>query len=74
MLTQVQLRLPKKTIEEIDQWVKEGRFKSRSDAIKTILSLYEEREKTREFLAMLKIRSEEAEEHPETLIPLEEAK
>jgi len=73
-MTQVQLRLPQKTIEEIDQWVKEGRFKSRSDAIKTIISLYEEREKTREFLAMLKIRSEEAEAHPETLIPLEEAK
>ncbi len=73
-LTQVQLRLPQKTIEEIDQWVREGRFKSRSDAIKTIISLYEEREKIREFLAMLKTRSEEAEEHPETLIPLEESK
>ena len=66
------MRLPKKTIEEIDQWVKEGRFKSRSDAIKTIISLYEEREKTREFLIMLRTRSREAEEHPETLIPLEE--
>jgi len=71
-LTQVQLRLPKKTIEEIDQWVKEGRFKSRSDAIRIIISLYEEREKTREFLTMLTTRSEEAEERPETLIPLEE--
>lgn len=71
-LTQVQLRLPKKTIEEIDQWVKEGRFKSRSDAIKTIISLYEEREKTREFLTMLNSRSEEAEARPEALIPLEE--
>lgn len=73
MLTQVQLRLPQKIIEEIDQWVKEGKFKSRSDAIKTIISLYEEREKTRRFLAMLKIRSEEADKHPETLIPLEES-
>ena len=71
-LTQVQLRLPKKTIEEIDQWVKEGRFKSRSDAIRTIISLYEERERTRDFLAMLNTRSEEAEERPETLVPLEE--
>jgi len=71
-LTQVQLRLPKKTIQEIDQWVKEGRFKSRSDAIRTIISLYEERERTREFLAMLNTRSEDAEERPETLIPLEE--
>ena len=71
-LTQVQLRLPKKTIEKIDQWVKEGRFKSRSDAIRTIISLYEERERTRVFLAMLNTRSEEAEERPDTLIPLEE--
>jgi Arc/MetJ-type ribon-helix-helix transcriptional regulator len=60
-------------IEEIDRWVEEGRFKSRSDAIKTIISLFEEREKTRDFLAMLKIRSDEAEERPETLIPLEES-
>ncbi len=72
MLTQVQLRLPKKMIEEIDRWVKEGQFKSRSDAIRTIISLYEERVRTREFLAMLNSRSEDAEERPETLIPLEE--
>ena len=72
-MTQVQLRLPQKMIEEIDKWIEEGRFKSRSDAIKTIISLFEEREKTREFLAMLNARSEEAEEHPETLIPLEES-
>ena len=71
-MTQVQLRLPKKMIEAIDRWVKEGQFKSRSDAIKTIISLYEERERTREFLAMLNSRSEDAEERPETLIPLEE--
>jgi len=61
-------------IEDIDKWIEEGRFKSRSDAIKTIISLFEEREKTREFLAMLNARSEEAEERPETLIPLEESK
>lgn len=67
------MRLPQKMIEEIDRWVEEGRFKSRSDAIKTIISLFEEREKTRDFLTMLKIRSEGAEEHPETLIPLEES-
>ncbi len=66
------MRLPKKMIEEIDRWVKEGQFKSRSDAIKTIISLYEERVRTREFLAMLNTRSEDAEERPETLIPLEE--
>lgn len=67
------MRLPQKMIEDIDKWIEEGRFKSRSDAIKTIISLFEEREKTREFLAMLNARSEEAEEHPETLIPLEES-
>jgi len=67
------LRLPQKMIEDIDKWIEEGRFKSRSDAIKTIISLFEEREKTREFLAMLNARSEEAEERPETLIPLEES-
>ena len=72
LVTQVQLRLSQKTLEEIDRWVAEGRFKSRSDAIKTIISLYEEREKTREFFRMLVTRSEEAKKHPEALIPLEE--
>ena len=71
-MTQVQLRLPKKMIEEIDKWVEEGRYKSRSDAIKTILSIHEERERTREFLAMLNERRIEAEKKPEILIPLEE--
>lgn len=71
-MTQVQLRLPEKMLEEIDKWVAEGRFKSRSDAIKTILNFYEEREKTREFLKMLRKRGEEAKKHPESLVPLEE--
>ena len=70
--TQVQLRLPEKTLDEIDRWVAEGRFKSRSDAIKSIISFYEEREKTREFYQMLVKRSEEARKHPERLIPLED--
>jgi Arc/MetJ-type ribon-helix-helix transcriptional regulator len=69
---QVQLRLPEKTLDEIDRWVAEGRFKSRSDAIKSIISFYEEREKTREFYQMLVKRSEEAKKHPEKLIPLED--
>jgi Arc/MetJ-type ribon-helix-helix transcriptional regulator len=72
IVTQVQLRLSEKTLEEIDRWVAEGKFKSRSDAIKSIISLYEEREKTREFYKLLLKRSEEAKKHPETLIPLEE--
>lgn len=71
-MTQVQLRLPEKTLEQIDIWVKEGKFKSRSDAIKTIINLYEEREKTRKFYEMLQKRSQEAEEHPEKLVPLED--
>jgi Arc/MetJ-type ribon-helix-helix transcriptional regulator len=71
-LSQVQLRLAHETLEEIDRWVAEGRFKSRSDAVRTIISFYEEREKTREFLKMLMKRSEETRKHPESLIPLEE--
>ena len=59
-------------MEEIDRWVAEGRFKSRSDAIKSIISLYEEREKTREFYKLLLKRSEVARKHPERLVPLEE--
>ena len=73
LVTQVQLRLPEKMIAEIDCWVAEGRFKSRSDAIKSILTLYDEREKTREFYTLLLKRSEEAKKRPEKLVPLEEA-
>jgi Arc/MetJ-type ribon-helix-helix transcriptional regulator len=71
-LTQVQLRLPQKTIEEIDRWVSEGRFKNRSDAIKSIITYYEEREKTCQFFNMLIKRSEEAKLAPESLVSLEE--
>lgn len=71
-MVQVQLRLPEKMISEIDKWVAEGRFKSRSDAIKTIIALYEERERVREFFRMLFERSEEARNKPESLVPLEE--
>jgi Arc/MetJ-type ribon-helix-helix transcriptional regulator len=69
-MAQVQLRLPEKVLEEIDRWVAEGRFKSRSDAIKSIISFYGER--TREFFSMLVRRSEEARKHPEVLVSLEE--
>ncbi|MCD6538716.1 ribbon-helix-helix protein, CopG family [Candidatus Bathyarchaeota archaeon] len=71
-MKQVQVRMPEKLVKEIDKWVAEGRFKSRSDAIKTIVALYEERERTREFYKMLVERSKEAEEKPEILVPLEE--
>jgi len=72
LLAQVQLRLSQKLLEEIDRWVAEGRFKSRSDAIRAIVSFYEERERTREFFKMLMKRSEEAKKHPESLISIEE--
>jgi len=72
-LAQVQLRLSEKTLDEIDRWIGEGRFKSRSDAIRTIISFYEERERTLGFLKMIVKRSEEAKKHPEILIPLEES-
>jgi len=71
-MAQVQLRLPEEMVAQIDCWIAEGKFKSRSDAIKSIISLYEEREKTREFYKLLLKRSQEAKEHPEKLVPLEE--
>jgi Arc/MetJ-type ribon-helix-helix transcriptional regulator len=72
-MAQVQLRLPEAMIAEIDSWVAEGRFKNRSDAIKTIISLYEEREKTRRFYDLLNKRSEEAKKNPDALVALEDA-
>ena len=71
-MKQVQVRMPEKLVREIDRWVAEGRFKSRSDTIKTIVVMYEERERTREFYKMLVERSREAREKPEILVPLEE--
>jgi Arc/MetJ-type ribon-helix-helix transcriptional regulator len=61
-------------LEEIDEWVAEGRFKSRSDAIKSIIAHYEEREKTCVFFNMLMKRSKETKEHPERLRKLGEFK
>jgi Arc/MetJ-type ribon-helix-helix transcriptional regulator len=70
--TQVQVRIPEELLEEIDDWIAEGRFSSRSEAVKTILTLYKEREKTRKFYEMLSKESEDARNHPETLIPLKD--
>lgn len=70
-MTQVQVRMPEKIVAEIDKWVKTGKFKSRSDAIKSIVTYYEEREKTMKFLKMLMKRSKEA-ENKTILVPLEE--
>jgi len=71
MMMQVQVRVPKNLLKVLDEWIEEGMFKSRSDAIRIVLSQYEEREKTRGFYKLLTKRSREAEEHPEDLVPLE---
>lgn len=70
-MAQVQVRVADKMIKTLDEWVEEGKFKSRSDAIRSVLQQYEEKEKTRKFYKMLVKRSEEAEENPEDIIPLE---
>lgn len=64
--------MPEKMVAEIDCWVAEGKFKSRSDAIKSIIALYEEREKTREFYRLLLRRSGDARKRPERLVRLED--
>ena len=69
---QVQVRVPKRVVQEIDRWISEGRFASRSDAIKTVLALYAEMERTRKFYQVLLKRSEQARKKPDSLIPLEE--
>ena len=68
--TQVQDRIPDDLVKELDRWIAEGRFSSRSEAVKTIVALYKERERTRKFYEMLSRRSEDARKHPERLVPL----
>jgi len=70
--TQVQVRLPDRLVEEIDAWVSEGKFSSRSEAIKTIVALYDERENTRRFYTKLLKRSNAAKKHPQSLVPLDD--
>ncbi len=72
-MVQVQLRVPEKTVKDIDDWVSEGKFRSRSDAIKIIIEMYEEKVRTMEFFKMLMRRSKEAGEKPEMLIPLDDS-
>jgi Arc/MetJ-type ribon-helix-helix transcriptional regulator len=69
---QVQVRVPKKVVEELDRWISEGRFANRSEAIKTILALHQEMDRTRKFYQTLLERSEQAKKKPSGLIPLEE--
>ena len=66
--------MAEKVVKEIDRWIAEGRFASRSEAIKTIITLYQERERTRRFYKMLQTRSKESKEKPETLLSLEAVK
>jgi len=68
---QVQVRLPKLLAKQIDKWVSAGMFVSRSDAVKSIVSFYNEREKTQQFYRMLENRRSEALKHPEKLVPIE---
>lgn len=55
---------------ELDYWIAEGRFSSRSEAVKTIVALYTERERTRKFYQMLEKESESVRKRPESLVPL----
>ena len=71
VMAQVQVRVPENLLEALDEWIEEGRFKSRSDAVRIVLNQYNEREKTRDFYRLLTKRSQEAKEHPEDLVPLE---
>ena len=70
-MEQVQVRMPEKLLKDIDRWVAEGRFASRSDAIKTIVAMHEERERTRKFYEMLVERSKEAREKTQALLALD---
>jgi len=70
--TQVQVRTPKELVDEIDKWVSDGRFSSRSEAVKTIVAIYNEREQTRRFYQKLTGRSDEARKNPKILVPLDE--
>jgi len=72
-MVQVQLRVPEKTVKDIDEWVTEGKFRSRGDAIKTIIEMYEDKVRTMEFFRMLMKRSREAEEMPGMLVPLDDS-
>lgn len=67
------MRIPKELVKDIDNWVAEGRFASRSEAIKTIVAIYNERERIRGFYEMLSSRSKETREKPNELIPLDKA-
>lgn len=66
-MVQVQVRMPKGMVEDIDRWICEGRFSSRSEAIKMVMAVFQEKEKTQAFYNMLIERSKEAKEKPEIM-------
>ena len=70
--TQVQVRIPEELVREIDRWISEGRFANRSEAVKTIVALYDERERTRRFYRTLLRRSDDVRKNPKSLVLLEE--
>jgi Arc/MetJ-type ribon-helix-helix transcriptional regulator len=69
--TPVQVRIPREMVKDLDRWVQEGRVANRSEAVKTIVALYNERERVRNFYQILANRSREAKENPDDLLPLE---
>jgi Arc/MetJ-type ribon-helix-helix transcriptional regulator len=71
-MIQVQVRLPEEDVEILDKWVKEKKFKSRSDAMRATLAFYKEREKTIGFYKMLVKRDRETQKNPNLLIPIDE--
>lgn len=68
----VQVRMPKKLVEAIDHWIDEGWFNSRSDAIKTIVAMYEAKKREQQYIDMLDQRFHEMEKHPEQFIRLDD--
>ena len=71
-MVQVQLRVSDATADFLDMLVKQGRFSSRSEAVKTMITIYEERNKTREFYEELKRRAKEMDKHPERAVDFED--
>jgi len=67
----LQIRIPEELVKEIDRWVSEDRFASRSEVIKTIVVMYRERERTRKFFEILQKRSDEVTKDHSFLVPLD---
>ena len=44
-VVQAQVRIPEELLEKIDEWIEESKYNSRSEAIKYVLMLHEEKER-----------------------------